>query len=82
MVEILILRRWCGPCKILEPRLNDVVAGANNKVHLAKVDVDELDGLALKYEVSRLFFFFWLPFECKQTITNGLNKHKKLFDLS
>lgn len=45
---------WCGPCKLLEPRLEVCVGRKGDKVHLAKVDVDEQEDLAAKYEISSL----------------------------
>ena len=51
---IPILDRWCGPCKILEPRLEIAVGGHKDSVHLAKVDIDEQDSLAAKYNVTSL----------------------------
>ena len=43
---------WCGPCKILGPRLEAAVANTESKVNLAIVDIDELDYLALDHEVK------------------------------
>ncbi|VDD77026.1 unnamed protein product [Mesocestoides corti] len=43
---------WCGPCKMLGPRLEDVMAKHMDKVLLAKVDVDAMEELAMQYEVS------------------------------
>ncbi|XP_002733252.1 thioredoxin, mitochondrial-like [Saccoglossus kowalevskii] len=43
---------WCGPCKILGPRLEKVIAAQNGKVQLAKVDVDTNTDLAMEYGVS------------------------------
>ncbi|CAF1227356.1 unnamed protein product [Rotaria sordida] len=52
---------WCGPCKILEPRLDKVLTNYNKKVQntsadqqikLAKVDIDELGELSSKYNVQ------------------------------
>ena len=43
---------WCGPCKVLGPRLESLIASKNGKVVLAKVDVDELGELAMNYRVS------------------------------
>lgn len=42
---------WCGPCKALEPRLENVVAKRSGKVNVAKVNVDDLGELAAKYDV-------------------------------
>jgi len=43
---------WCGPCKVLAPRIEKVVGGMDGKVHLAKVDIDDLGDLAIVYGVS------------------------------
>ncbi|XP_063164350.1 thioredoxin, mitochondrial [Candoia aspera] len=44
--------QWCGPCKILGPRLEKVVAKHGGKILMAKVDIDDHTDLALEYEVS------------------------------
>ncbi|XP_053110116.1 thioredoxin, mitochondrial [Hemicordylus capensis] len=44
--------QWCGPCKILGPRLEKMVAKQEGKVLMAKVDIDDHTDLALEYEVS------------------------------
>ncbi|KFW73146.1 hypothetical protein AS28_09505, partial [Pygoscelis adeliae] len=33
--------QWCGPCKILGPRLEKMVAKQEGKVLMAKVDIDD-----------------------------------------
>lgn len=43
---------WCGPCKILGPRLEKAVAKQEGKVTMAKVNIDDHTDLALEYEVS------------------------------
>ncbi|KAB0400360.1 hypothetical protein E2I00_010456, partial [Balaenoptera physalus] len=40
---------WCGPCKILGPRLEKVVAKQHGKVVMAKVDIDDHTDLAIEY---------------------------------
>ncbi|XP_024258477.1 thioredoxin, mitochondrial isoform X2 [Oncorhynchus tshawytscha] len=44
--------QWCGPCKILGPRLEKAVAKQKGKVHMAKVDIDDHTDLAIEYGVS------------------------------
>ncbi|KAK4319442.1 hypothetical protein Pmani_009621 [Petrolisthes manimaculis] len=44
--------QWCGPCKLLGPRLETIIGGKGEKVHLAKVDIDNVSDLALDYGVS------------------------------
>ncbi|KAB0792210.1 hypothetical protein PPYR_14169 [Photinus pyralis] len=45
---------WCGPCRALEPRLENVVAKRHGKVSLAKVDIDAFGEIAAKYEVGTI----------------------------
>ncbi|MEE6511946.1 hypothetical protein FKM82_018844 [Ascaphus truei] len=44
--------QWCGPCKILGPRLEKMVTKHQGKVLMAKVDIDDHTDLAIEYEVS------------------------------
>ena len=37
---------WCGPCKQLMPALERVVKGADGKVKLVKINIDENPGVA------------------------------------
>ncbi|KAJ8665282.1 hypothetical protein QAD02_006944 [Eretmocerus hayati] len=43
---------WCNPCRLLTPRIEQVVAEKQGKIVLAKVDIDENTDLALDYEVG------------------------------
>jgi thioredoxin-like negative regulator of GroEL len=43
---------WCGPCKILGPRLEKLMAGYAGRADFAKVDIDQLSDLAFEYNVS------------------------------
>ena len=43
---------WCGPCKILGPRLEAAVAATNSKVNLAIVDIDVNGDLAMDHDVQ------------------------------
>ncbi|XP_077490554.1 thioredoxin, mitochondrial-like [Amblyomma americanum] len=43
---------WCGPCKMLTPRLEAAVDARGEKLDLAKVDIDEQADLAMQYEVE------------------------------
>jgi len=43
---------WCGPCKMLTPRIEAVIGENKGKVSLAKVDIDEYTDLAMDCEVA------------------------------
>ncbi|XP_076809943.1 putative thioredoxin-2 [Clavelina lepadiformis] len=42
---------WCGPCKQLGPSLEREVASRDQKVMLAKVDVDDHGDIAMEYKI-------------------------------
>ena len=42
---------WCGPCKMLAPILQDVKAEMGENVKIVKIDVDQNQALAAKYQV-------------------------------
>lgn len=45
---------WCGPCRQLEPLLEQMVVEWDKKVRLAKVDVDQSVNTAMKFQVMSL----------------------------
>jgi thioredoxin 1 len=51
---------WCGPCKMIEPLLNEIAKEKGESVKVAKVNVDENQSLSFKFNIraipSLLFF--------------------------
>jgi len=45
---------WCGPCKQLTPTLENVVNKKKGKVILAKINVDENQGIAAKLNIQSI----------------------------
>lgn len=45
--------KWCGPCKMLGPKL-EAMTGRYPSVRFIKVDVDSMDALAAKYQISAM----------------------------
>jgi len=43
---------WCGPCKLIGPRLEALVGSQEGKVVLAKVDIDDLADIAMDHQVQ------------------------------
>ncbi len=46
--------KWCGPCKMQAPILEELANDLKDQVIIAKVDVDECEELAVKYGVSSI----------------------------
>ncbi len=42
---------WCGPCKMIAPILEEVSRDYSDKLHIAKVNVDENQEIASKYGI-------------------------------
>lgn len=45
--------KWCGPCKMIAPILEEV-ANENDSIKIVKVDVDENQELAVKYGIRSI----------------------------
>jgi thioredoxin 1 len=45
---------WCGPCHAVAPVLDKIVNERNGDLKLVKVNIDEEQGLALRYGVQSI----------------------------
>jgi thioredoxin 1 len=45
---------WCGPCKILSPRLDELAGPLTKKIKFVKINVDEAPQLAQHLEIQGL----------------------------
>jgi len=43
---------WCGPCKVLKPKLEQAIAQTNGTIKLAVMDIDETNDIAEKLQIS------------------------------
>ncbi|XP_011497279.1 PREDICTED: thioredoxin, mitochondrial [Ceratosolen solmsi marchali] len=43
---------WCNPCRLLTPRIEQLVGEKQGKILLAKVDIDENTDLAMDYDIA------------------------------
>lgn len=44
---------WCGPCKMLSPIVTEV-ANENDNIKVVKINIDEEQDLAVKYEIMSI----------------------------
>ena len=45
---------WCGPCKMIAPILEEIAAEQGEKIHIAKLNVDEANEIAIRFEVMSI----------------------------
>ena len=45
---------WCGPCKKIGPYIEELAQQYADQVIIGKVDVDENDGLAIRFEIRNI----------------------------
>ncbi len=66
---------WCGPCKMLGPVLEDVAASNEGRLKVVKVNVDENQNLAQKYEVMSIpTMFLFKNGEVVDSFMGAMNK--------
>lgn len=45
---------WCGPCKMMAPVVNELADELANSVKVCKINIDEEQSLAFKYNVMSI----------------------------
>lgn len=45
---------WCGPCMMLSPIIAEIAEELDGKVKVGKVNVDEQQSLAMKYNIASI----------------------------
>jgi thioredoxin 2 len=45
---------WCGPCKMVAPEFSKVAASNASKVLVAKVNIDQVPNLSVRYSISSI----------------------------
>lgn len=54
LVLIDFFATWCGPCKMLSPIISKIANEYSGSIKVCKVNVDENQDLALKYNVMSI----------------------------
>lgn len=46
--------KWCGPCKMLEPVLEEIAKEYEGRAKVVKIDTDENQDLSIKYGITTI----------------------------
>merc|ERR1712024_121953 len=75
LVVIDFFATWCGPCKMIAPKIEQMAGSMANVVFL-KVDVDEAEDVAQEYNISAMPTFIFLKNGAKVADLMGANADK------
>ncbi len=45
---------WCGPCRMMEPIINDLADELEDKVKIAKIDIESAQRTAASFQVTSI----------------------------
>ncbi len=54
LIVIDFYAKWCSPCKMQTPILEEIAKEISEKAVFCKIDVDECESLAIEYGVSSI----------------------------
>lgn len=54
LVLVDFFATWCTPCQMLAPILSQIAEESKDKIKVCKVNVDEQNELAMKYDISSI----------------------------
>ncbi|XP_019875278.1 thioredoxin-2 [Aethina tumida] len=75
LVVIDFFATWCGPCKMISPKLEELAQEYSDVVFL-KVDVDENEEIAMEYNISSMPTFVFIKNGATVLTFSGANYDK------
>ena len=72
---------WCGPCKVLEPMLDELYTEYDGKIDIYKVNTEDEMELAGAFGVMSLPTLLFIPMEGKPAISPGAPPKQMLKEL-
>ncbi|XP_058451659.1 thioredoxin-2-like [Malaya genurostris] len=76
LVVVDFFATWCGPCKAIAPRLEECQNKYADKIVVVKVDVDECEDLAARYNISSMPTFLFIKGKSVLDTFSGANSEK------
>ncbi|KAG7295261.1 Cytoplasmic thioredoxin isoenzyme 2 [Plutella xylostella] len=76
LVIIDFMATWCGPCKMIGPKLDEMAAEMADSIVVLKVDVDECEDVAAEYNINSMPTFVFVKSSKKIEEFSGANPDK------
>uniref|UniRef100_A0A1B0D6K2 Uncharacterized protein n=1 Tax=Phlebotomus papatasi TaxID=29031 RepID=A0A1B0D6K2_PHLPP len=76
LVVVDFFAQWCGPCKMIAPKLEELATQYTDKAVVLKVDVDECEELAMRYNISSMPTFVFIKNKQVVETFSGANNDK------
>ncbi|XP_045508051.1 thioredoxin-2 [Colias croceus] len=76
LVVIDFMATWCGPCKVIGPKLDELANEMADSIVVLKVDVDECEDIATEYNINSMPTFVFVKNSKKLEEFSGANADK------
>lgn len=76
LVVIDFMATWCGPCKMIGPKLDEMANEMSDCIVVLKVDVDECEDIATEYNINSMPTFVFVKNSKKIEEFSGANVDK------
>ncbi|KAH8249011.1 hypothetical protein KR032_005060 [Drosophila birchii] len=60
LVVLDFFATWCGPCKMISPKLSELATQYAESIVVLKVDVDNCEDIAMEYNISSMPTFVFI----------------------
>ncbi|XP_022222536.1 thioredoxin-2 [Drosophila obscura] len=67
---------WCGPCKMIAPKLAELATQYADNIVILKVDVDESEDIAMDYNICSMPTFVFIKNSSKVEEFAGANAQR------
>jgi thioredoxin 1 len=71
---------WCGPCRVMNPIVNQLAEEWSGKVKVAKVNIDDYEQIASQYEIEAIPTILFFDDQKVVNRLPGMTSHQVLSD--